>query len=90
MDRESIILNKYGALDTIELKELYDRIEDLETKVRLLAKALDYDVFGLDMDCEGGFENTFKKIKYITKADDYEFVTETKLIKKKEKTNDKR
>ena len=72
-----VILNKYGALTEIELHKIWKRIELLECQIKAIVQET-----GIGFYDQGEFKDTFKKMRKLTNADDYEYITETKLIKK--------
>ena len=87
--KEGILLNKYGALDFSELKELFDRLEQIEERINTLYRELGYvsrfEWSENSSDKPYSFNEELKKLKILTNSDDYEFVTETKLINTKSK-----
>ena len=85
-------VNKYGAVDMATIKRMDDTIQYLITEIRHVREWIGKD----DTYFEARLRDTLfpypcfsktvverlKKLETLTKVDDYEFVTETKLVKK--------
>ena len=95
LNEDGIIVNKYGAVD---IKVICDLIKE----VKFLQVLLD-DLINVDVKEKNHFiglirrremltlKGDIKKMKELTKCNDYEFQTktETKLVKKKEVNSEK-
>jgi hypothetical protein len=96
VNNEGIIINKYGAVDVKVIVELIHKVDFLTVLVdELLGINTELGEYPIKDHIRRSnviqLIEDFKKIKQLTKCDDYEFqtTTETKLVKKEATKNEK-
>jgi len=94
MSEQGIIVNKYGAVDAQEIIDLKEELTWQIKRINKIGKILE-DMVGIkgesmpryiyDILISEQLPETFKKMKELTKCDDYEYKTtpETKKLVKK-------
>ena len=97
METGGIVINKYGAVDAQEIIKMRGRVLQLERVIAKMAGLEDYakelfrqEAFSYYDAIHYELPEDFKKMKELTKCDDYEFeITPevTKLVKKQKDKN---
>ena len=92
MDNKGIIVNKYGAVDVEEITRLIRRVDQLQTIIEKMAGVENYPkelrhvaAFKYHTLIMYDLPEDFKKMKELTKCNEYEYKTtpETKKLVKK-------